>query len=61
MIGLLTNIAIVNPYFIVLMVVLAFCYYGVTNVYLKTSRNVKRLEGISKWTWQNFRLSQRCN
>jgi hypothetical protein len=48
MIGLLTNIAIVNPYFIVLMVILAFCYYGVTNVYLKTSRNVKRLEGISK-------------
>jgi F0F1-type ATP synthase assembly protein I len=48
LIGLLTNIAIVNPYFIVLMVILAFCYYGVTNVYLKTSRNVKRLEGTSK-------------
>jgi hypothetical protein len=38
----------VNPYFIVLMVVLGFCYYGVTIVYLKTARNVKRLEGISK-------------
>jgi hypothetical protein len=48
LVGILVNIAIVNPYFIILMIVLGFCYYGVTIVYLKTSRNVKRLEAISK-------------
>lgn len=48
LVGILVNIAIVNPYFIILMAVLGFCYYGVTLVYLKTSRNVKRLEAITR-------------
>ncbi|PSN33294.1 hypothetical protein C0J52_21150, partial [Blattella germanica] len=48
LIGILVNIAIVNPYFIILMVFLGICYYGVTTVYLSTSRNVKRLEGITR-------------
>ncbi|PNF43102.1 Cystic fibrosis transmembrane conductance regulator [Cryptotermes secundus] len=48
LVGILVNIAIVNPYFIVLMILLGFCYYGVTSVYLKTSRNVKRLEAITR-------------
>ncbi|XP_069685044.1 ATP-binding cassette sub-family C member 4-like isoform X2 [Periplaneta americana] len=48
LIGILVNIAIVNPYFIIAMVVLGFCFYGVTKVYLATSRNVKRLEGITR-------------
>ncbi|XP_021915794.1 multidrug resistance-associated protein 4-like isoform X2 [Zootermopsis nevadensis] len=48
LIGILTNIAIVNTYFILPMVVLGFCYYGVTIVYLRTSRNVKRLEGTTR-------------
>jgi F0F1-type ATP synthase assembly protein I len=48
LVGILVNIAIVNPYFIIMMIFLGFCYYGVTTVYLRTSRNVKRLEAISK-------------
>jgi Flp pilus assembly protein TadB len=50
LIGILVNIILVNTYFMIPMAVLGFCYYGVTIVYLRTSRNVKRLEGISKWS-----------
>ncbi|KAJ9598064.1 hypothetical protein L9F63_026831, partial [Diploptera punctata] len=46
--GLLVNIAIVNPIFIVAMVILGVLYYLVTTVYLRTSRNVKRLEGTTR-------------
>jgi F0F1-type ATP synthase assembly protein I len=60
LVGILVNIAIVNPYFILLMILLGFCYYGVTAVYLRTSRNVKRLEAISKSSF-NFKLAKIAN
>lgn len=47
--GIVTVIAIVNPLFLLPTMVLGVIFYQLRTFYLKTSRNVKRLEAISKY------------
>lgn len=46
--GIVIVIAIVNPIFLIPTVILAVLFYYLRSFYLKTSRDVKRLEAISK-------------
>ena len=48
-VGSLTITCIANVYFIIPIIVIGFIFYWVRKVYLKTSKNVKRLEGMSKY------------
>lgn len=48
MFGAIVVTAIVNPLFLVPVAVLSIVFIGVRKVYLKTSKNIKRLEGTSK-------------
>lgn len=47
-IGSVAVVAIANPYFLVPVVILVILYCFIQKVYLKTSQNLKRLEGIGK-------------
>lgn len=46
--GALTVTCIVNPILLAPIIVIAIIFYWIRIVYLKTSKNVKRLEGMSK-------------
>lgn len=46
--GIVVVIAFVNPWFLLPTLILAVIFYRLRIFYLKTSRNVKRLEAISK-------------
>lgn len=46
--GIVIVIAVVNPLYLVPTFILAIVFYNLRIFYLKTSRNVKRLEAISK-------------
>lgn len=48
LLGIVVVIALVNPLFLVPTLVLAVIFYFLRVFYLKTSRDVKRIEGISK-------------
>ena len=48
MVGSLVVACTVNPIFIVPIVFISFIFYWIRKVYLKTSKNIKRLEGMSK-------------
>lgn len=48
MFGSLAVSCIVNPMFLIPVVFLGTTFYWIRKVYLKTSKNIKRLEGISK-------------
>ncbi|CAD6221999.1 GSCOCT00005266001.2-RA-CDS [Cotesia congregata] len=48
MVGSLVIVCVVNPIFIVPLVIIAFIFYWIRKVYLKTSKNVKRLEGMMR-------------
>lgn len=48
LLGAVILVVILNPYFLVLLAVLSVVFGFLRRVYLKTSKNVKRLEGISK-------------
>ncbi|XP_072762870.1 ATP-binding cassette sub-family C member 4 [Anoplolepis gracilipes] len=48
MVGSLTVACVVNPIFLIPIVFLSIIFYWFRKVYLKTSKNVKRLEGISR-------------
>lgn len=70
MLGSLLVICVVKPIFIAPIVIISVIFYLMRKVYLKTSKNVKRLEGIgmfalllywcSSRTWNNFYLSVVC-
>lgn len=47
--GVITLVAAVNPYFLIPVSVLCILLFGIRHIYLKTSRDLKRLEGICKW------------
>lgn len=47
MLGSLTVTCVVNPIFLVPVAFISALFYWIRRVYLKTSKNVKRLEGIS--------------
>lgn len=40
--------SVVNPYFLIPLLVLSIFFFFIRNVYLKTSRKLKRLEGVGK-------------
>ncbi|EZA62696.1 putative multidrug resistance-associated protein, partial [Ooceraea biroi] len=48
MLGALTVTCVVNPIFLVPVVITSFIFYWIRKVYLKTSKNIKRLEGITR-------------
>lgn len=48
MAGSVTVTAIINPYFLIPVFVMTFIFIFYQKVYLKTSINIKRLEGIGK-------------
>lgn len=48
MFGAIVVTSIVNPLFLVPVAVLSIVFMGVRKVYLRTSKNIKRLEGTSK-------------
>ncbi|CAG9833832.1 unnamed protein product [Diabrotica balteata] len=47
MFGSLTLIIVVNPYFLILVAILTIVFGIMRHIYLKSSKNIKRLEGIS--------------
>lgn len=49
LLGAVVLIVILNYYFIILLAVLCVVFGFLRRVYLKTSKNVKRLEGISEY------------
>lgn len=48
MAGICAMILFVNPYLIVAMVAVAYLYEQIRVMYMKTSQDIKRLEGTSK-------------
>lgn len=50
LLGAVALVIIVNPYLIILLAALSVVFGFMRRVYLKTSKNVKRLEGISKFS-----------
>lgn len=46
MVGSLAVVCAVNPVFLIPLFVIAFIFYWIRKIYLRTSKNVKRLEGI---------------
>lgn len=48
MIGSLVLVAIVNPYFLIPVAVIACFFMLLRSIFLKSSKNIKRLEGISE-------------
>lgn len=48
LLGIVVVIAFVNPWFLLPTLILAIIFYRLRIFYLKTSRNIKRLEAISK-------------
>lgn len=48
MVGSITLAATVNPYFLLPVFFLSIFFYIIQKIYLKTSKNVKRLEGIGE-------------
>lgn len=54
MAGSLVLVALVNPYFLILVAIISVFFLLLRNVFLKSSKNIKRLEGISKFTRSEF-------
>lgn len=46
--GAVALVVILNPYFLILLAALSVVFGFMRRVYLKTSKNVKRLEGMSR-------------
>lgn len=45
----------VNPLFIIPIILVGFIFNLIKKIYLKTSKNVKRMEGISEYMYRGFR------
>lgn len=50
LLGIIVVVAIVSPWLMIPTVVIGVIFYLLRIFYLRTSRNVKRLEGVSKYT-----------
>ncbi|XP_011494146.1 PREDICTED: multidrug resistance-associated protein 4-like [Ceratosolen solmsi marchali] len=48
MFGSLIVVSIINPIFLVPIIFIAFIFYWIRKIYLKTSKNIKRLEGMTR-------------
>lgn len=61
MIGSLTVACVINPIFLVPIILIASLFYWIRKVYLKTSKNVKRLEGMCMFVFLICHISSdRC-
>lgn len=49
MVGALVLVAIINPYFLIMVAIIGTLFLLMRHVFLKSSKNIKRLEGISKY------------
>jgi len=47
-IGMLVVVGIVNHYLIIPTIILVMVLFKMRNIYMITTRNIKRLEGVSK-------------
>lgn len=47
--GAIVVTAVVNPMFLIPLVVLSIFFVFIRKIYLKTSKNIKRLEGVCKY------------
>lgn len=54
MVGSLVLVALVNPYFLIPVAVLGFVFYLLRIIFLRSSKNIKRLEGMSKYYTKYF-------
>lgn len=48
LLGSIVITAMINPYFLIPIFVMAVFFIYVRKVYLKTSKNIKRIEGVGK-------------
>lgn len=48
-VGMLVVVGIVNPYLIIPTIILVIVLCKIRNVYMTTTRNIKRLEGVSEY------------
>lgn len=48
LLGIVVMVSVVNPWLLLPTAVIGVVFYLLRNFYLTTSRNVKRLEGVSK-------------
>ena len=48
MVGSLVLTCLVNAYFLIPIIIIASIFYFIRKIYIKTSKNIKRLEGMSK-------------
>lgn len=55
--GVLVMVVTVNYWMVIPLVILAFLFYFIRLLYLRTAQNVKRLEGVGKW----FRRTKKTN
>lgn len=53
-VGSLVLVAIVNPYFLVLIAIISVFFSLLGHVFLKSSKNIKRLEAISRYSESNM-------
>lgn len=49
LVGAIVVVACIEPYLLIPTTIMFISFYFLRNIYLSTSRNVKRLEGISKF------------
>lgn len=49
--GIVVVLCIVNPWYLLATALLGIVFYFMRSFYLNTSRDVKRLEAISKWRY----------
>ncbi|CAG9814465.1 unnamed protein product [Phaedon cochleariae] len=48
MVGSLVLVAVINPYFLILVAAIGVVFLSFRNIYLKSSKNIKRLEGMMR-------------
>jgi len=60
-IGILVVVGIVNPYLSIPTVIVIMVFFKVRYVYMTTTRNIKRLEGVSKYCKLGTSSSRKCN
>lgn len=59
MFGAIVVACVINPMFLVPLCVIAIVFFFIRRIYLKTSKNVKRLEGMSEYANERKGLMSR--
>lgn len=54
LLGIIIVVGVVNPWLMLPTVGIGIIFYLLRIFYLRTSRNVKRLEGVSRYHWYNY-------